>query len=300
MGFFLALFGIANVEVTEFALNYSLLTRKVEKRTYYSGRYWIGPFNYFVKFPAVVKTIQFSDSKLQADLPITERSDGLLRSRTKDGLDVNIEVSFQYQLQPALIYELYTQFGDFYVTHNIFVRVAIDRLTESATTFTATEFFNERTEIGKDMEAQLAQDFKDRLYSKIFSFQLRAVGLPQPFEEAIQETEVMKQDVQVATAEQQSAVVAYQTELMQAKRRIEVVANQGEASAESVLLANGADIAQYTAMQERSADSYAGILKELDSSPTDLLAYMEARTIRDHPSDKTTVGLGLPAASASA
>merc|ERR1740138_531453 len=112
--------------------------------------------------------------------------------------------------------------------HDLFVRVAIDRLTEIATEYTANEFFTDRTRIGKAMEKLLREDFESRLYATIFSFQLRAVGLPDEFEKAIQMTEVKKQDVHVAEAEQQSTKVALETELMKAKRRVKVQANRAE------------------------------------------------------------------------
>lgn len=286
--------GFGNVEITEYGLNYSLLTRKVGKNAYISGRYFIGPFNYFVKFPSVVRTIQFSDAKMQADLPMGERSDGLLRSRTRDGLDVSIELSFQYQLDPTKLYELYTTLGGQPQYHNVFVRVATDRLTEVATMYTATEFFVDRTAIGKDMEDQLMKDFELRLSASIFSFQLRSVALPQEFEEAIQQTEVMKQDVQVAKAEQNATRVALETQLMQAKRRTKILSNNAEAIAASVMLSNKADITQYAATQEKSADSYSQILEKLDGKEEDLLAYMQARAVRDHASELLTVGLELP------
>jgi len=292
----IAILGFGNVEITEFALNYSLLTRKVERKTYTSGRYWISPFNYFVKFPAIVRTVQFSDSQLQSDLAPDEHGDVVLRSRTNDGLDVSIELSFQYQLNHSSIYNLYTELGPSPWFHNTFVRVAIDRLTEMATKYTANEFFIDRTEIGKAMEADLKTDFERRLHSTIFSFQLRSVGLPAEFEDAIQQTEVKKQDVQVARAEQNSTHVSLDTQLMQAKRRTKVKLNKGEAIAASTMLANAADITQYNSTQVKSADGYAGVIADLDGKEQDLLAYMETRVMREHASDKSTIGLSLPSA----
>lgn len=288
------LFGIANVEMTQYGLSYSLLTRKVEKRTYLPGRYWISPFNYFIRFPSTVTTIAFADSAMQLDLGPGERGERELRSRTKDGLDVNIELSFQYQLKRDELYDLYTTFGGWPDYHNVFVRLAIDRLTESATLFTSPQFFTERTQIGNQMEKQLLQDFQDKLFSSVFSFQLRTVGLPKPFEDAIQETEVKKQDVRVAQAEQNSTRVQLETQLMQAKRRTKVKANRATGLAQSVMLANKADITQFTATQEKAADSYSAVMGQLDDNQQELLDYMEVRALRDHPSEKSLIGLAMP------
>lgn len=295
MAVLIAVTGFRAVEITEYGLAVNMATRKVEKAPYGSGRYWIGPWSYFIKFPAVVKTIQFSDSRLQEDLGIDEQGDPMLRSRTADGLDVTIELSFQYQLHQDKIYGLYTTLGAGKDFHDTFVRVAIDRLTEIATEYTANEFFVDRTKIGKAMEKLLKQEFEDRLYATIFSFQLRSVGLPEEFEKAIQTTEVKKQDVHVAEAEMQSEKVALETQLMQAQRRTKVKKNVAEGFAESVMLENTADIAQYKATQEKAAESYKAVLKNLDDKEGELLAYVQSRVLRDHVSDKVTLGLTLPA-----
>ena len=61
-------------------------------RGYSAGRYFLGLGHHFVRFPATVKTIQFAS---------TPDSDaGMLKSRTLDGLEVELEVSFQSR--PAL------------------------------------------------------------------------------------------------------------------------------------------------------------------------------------------------------
>lgn len=287
------LLGFASVEVTEYALNYSLVLRKAETRTYLPGRYWISPANHFIKFPATVTTIQFSDTTMQTDLSATERGESQLRSRTRDGLDVLIELSFQYQLMGDKIYELYTLLGGYPSYHDTFVRLAVDRLTETATKYSATEFFTKRTQIGRDMESLLEEDFKSELFAHVFSFQLRSVGLPKEFEEAIQETEVKKQDVSVALAEQNSTLVALETELMQAKRRVQVAVNRAGAEAASVMLANAAEIAQYNATQRRAADGFEDIEGQLGSH-AGMLEYMQARVLRDHPGQRSVVGLTTP------
>jgi len=287
------IYGFGSVEITEYALNYSLVTRRVEPRTYPSGRYWIGPLNHFVKFPKVLTTIQFSDSSMQHDL--VEGGDDTLQSRTRDGLNVAIELSFQYQIISEKVHELYMTMGPYPDYHKIFVRLAIDRLTEAATAYSANQFFTQRNLIGHAMEKLLKEDFKNRLFSNVYSFQLRTVSLPDEFESAIQETEVMRQDLQVAEAEQKSTQVSLETQLIQATKRTKVKANKGEAEAAAVLLANKADIEQYVAMQHHSADSYSDILQELGSSEGSMLEYMQARVLRDHPADKTVVGLALGA-----
>merc|ERR1719418_198900 len=125
------------------------------------------------------------------------------------------------------------------------------------------------------MEKELKKDFNDRLFSNVYSFQLRTVSLPDEFESAIQETEVMRQDLQVAEAEQNSTRVSLETQLIQAKKRTQVRWEKGEAEAAAVMLDNTADIQQYVAMQHNSADSYAAVKDELGAKEDTLLEYMQ-------------------------
>jgi len=80
---------------------------------------------------------------------------------------------------------------------------------------------------------------------------------------------------------------------MKAKRRTKVRANKADAFAQSTMLANRADIEQYTLTQHKAADSYAMVMNPLDGKESDVLEYIEARVLRDHPSNLVTVGLGL-------
>ena len=48
------------------------------------GIYFIGVGHYFLKFPRTVQTIEFSK----------DTKNWLIKSRTNDGLEVNLEISF--------------------------------------------------------------------------------------------------------------------------------------------------------------------------------------------------------------
>jgi hypothetical protein len=73
-----------------------------------------------------------------------------IESRTLDGLEVTLEISFQYALQPEHLYDLYNEFGTKYT--QVFQNVAIDILTEEATSYTAYDFFMDRGKIKDDFQ----------------------------------------------------------------------------------------------------------------------------------------------------
>lgn len=122
-GLFVALlfFSFEMLNTDQFGLNMSDISMRLENTTYGPGWHFIGVGHRFIKFPKTVKTIEFS-STTSANLPN-------LLSRTNDGLEVQIEVSFQYMLDSTRLYDLYLSFSTDYEV--IFERYAIDLLTSA-------------------------------------------------------------------------------------------------------------------------------------------------------------------------
>lgn len=272
----------ASLEYTEFGLDYSVLTRTVGPRGYSAGRYFLGLGHHFVRFPATVKTIQFAS---------TPDSDaGMLKSRTSDGLEVELEVSFQYLIMPDKLYDLYMKYGSDY--RPVYIRMATDILTTGATKYTANQFFTERSVIGRDMNAMLEHVLKEQAFVTVPFFQLRTVLLPKEFEDAIQDTEVMKQDIQTAMAQQQARCVEYETKVIQAQQQVKVLETQGDAAAQSVLLANDAYVQQLNASVVRQAQAFRALqVGAFAGDPKALLRYMQIRAMREHTQGRTVVGL---------
>jgi hypothetical protein len=102
--------------------------------------HFLGIGHSFLTFPKNVQTLEFSKEK--------NSNRGPIESRTSDGLEVVLEISFQYVLQPDKIYDLYTKYGENY--QQVFQRIAIDILTEETTKYTAYEFFWDRGRIKDD------------------------------------------------------------------------------------------------------------------------------------------------------
>lgn len=269
------------LEYQEMGLNYSWISETVESKSYPSGRYYLGLGNHFIKFPAMVKSVFFLDDMS----PNTQGP--ALQSRTRDGLNVRLEVSFQYRLVFNDLYKLYTTLGVQY--ERTLVRMAIEQLTTAATTHNAHNFFNNRTVIGEEMHSLLEAHFKRHAYAEVPFFQLRTVHLPTNFEEAIQETQVKQQEIQIASAEQSQNKVSYETRVLQAKQAVRVMANQGEAEAQAILAQNEAYCTQYSVTQTLQSKALKGLMSSAKWEPKHLLEYLKIRAVREHPAEHTTI-----------
>lgn len=279
----LVFFSFDTLEYQEMGINYSWISESIEPVTYPSGRYYLGLGNRFIKFPSVVKSVSFVDD-------FAEGLNGpALTSRTMDGVTVRLEVSFQYRLKFQDVYNLYVTLGDDY--EKIFVRMAIEQLTIASTMHNAHNFFNNRTFIGQEMHRMLSSHFSENAFSEVPFFQLRTVHLPTPFENAIQDTQVKQQEIQIAVAEQNQNRVKYQTKVLQAEQAVHVLQNKALGEASAVLAKNEAYCNVYKLTQTLQAEAYAQIMKESGWNPSQLLDYVRIRAVRAHPSAHTVINL---------
>jgi len=83
---------IEGVEPTEFAIIRNNISQDVNQENILDGGlHWVGVFYSLVRFPAIHKSIEFSDD------PIAQQKK--LQTRTKEGLYLEIDFAFQYQLK---------------------------------------------------------------------------------------------------------------------------------------------------------------------------------------------------------
>ena len=101
----------------------------------------------FLKFPRSVQTVEFSDT--DASVPSIRKVHA--DSRTSDGLEVKLEISFQYSLIAEGLFSLYKSYEMEYPY--IIQNVAIDALSDLTTNYTAYNFFMDRGRIGTEMQA---------------------------------------------------------------------------------------------------------------------------------------------------
>mmetsp|Transcript_103496 Transcript_103496/g.183859 ORF Transcript_103496/g.183859 Transcript_103496/m.183859 type:complete len:310 (-) Transcript_103496:77-1006(-) len=270
------------LEPWEIGLDYNRITQSIGDEAWGTGRHWIGIGHTFVKFPSTVVTVQFThDSR--------DLLSGPLRSRTSDGLEVSLELSFQYQLNDKQLYQMYTTFGPDY--HELFVRMGMDLLTVAATKHVARAFFVNRTMIGNMMEQTVKTHFREHAFVDVPLFQFQAVSLPTDFESAIKETQVAEQKIKRMEAQQQMRIVEYETEVIQAQRYVQVRKQEGTAFAESIKLANDANVMSLNASQILAASAFQQVLELFKGDTAQMLKYMKVRAMRDHPSQNSILGI---------
>lgn len=283
-GIILLILGFSSLEATEYGLDYSWLSKTINPSIYSNGLYFIGIGHSFIKFPRNVQTIEFSKER-NANRPAIE-------SRTSDGLEVIIEISFQYMLQPENLYKLYMKYGEGY--SQIIQNVAIDVLTEEATGYTAYNFFMDRGRIKDDFQQSLDKALNSTCNANVQFLQLRSVDLPALFEEAIQESEVKKQDIQKANAELNKVKIELDTLEKAAVIKKEATVNLAEGEAESILKQNDAEVKSLINSQNTQSEAYVKFKDTIKVSNKSLLNFIKTKLIKNYSKGQVALSVSSP------
>lgn len=269
------------LEVNEVGLDYSGITKTIDKQIFTSGIHLLGVGHSFIKYPTTVQTYEYSNAK---------GSDGpRVRSRTKDGLEVDLEISFQYIYILNKVYDMYMRYAE---NQNVpCMKVAIDILTDVATQYNAAEFFFSKDKISGSMQKALNETFSEFWFSTVDYFQLKSIDLPDPYEIAIQETEVKRQDIHKAEAEKQKVAIELETKIKQAQISSSITTNKAQGDASSLLQSNVATSESFYKIQLQQANALAAVKKSLGLSNAQLLTYLRAKILKEYPEAKMIIGL---------
>jgi len=211
------------VEQNEYGLVYNWITKTIGKEVYHGGTHPIGFWNKFVVFPATVQSIEFSSRRW----PLA--SSPTLHTRTKEGLGLQLSISFQYTLNPDRLPELYALTNIAY--EGLFVRIARDQLLEAAAEYEGPQYWLQRQDVGDHMRSLVNQQLEESC-AKLWGLQLLVIDLPDRYEKAITMTQVQQQIIKTRRNEQAAASIRADTEVMKADfdRQIQVVRASAEAN----------------------------------------------------------------------
>lgn len=289
------------LEQTEFGLKYDWWSEVVTDNdgfAYTAGRVWWAT-SQFIKFPAVVQSIDFGTSSTSTKGTTMWDSKFLrngydhrpaIKSRTKDGLAIRIECALQYELFSDGILKLYNTFGvDF---ESFFEKIATSIIMTESTLHSSSEFFANRTMIAPVIGKTLMTYFNDHLFANVPLFQLNAVVLPPEFEEAIHKTQMATQQIGIVEGQRHRQEVEWQTEVMKASQQLDVKLNQARAKATSIVLVAQAagkrkmlhakGDADAMLVKQRATASAANLTKQAEADAIVAQRRTEAASIRLH------------------
>jgi hypothetical protein len=230
-----------------------------------AGRYLLGVGKSFVLFPRGVILVNFGNH--------SDAQSNATSCWTNDGLNVYIECSFYYTLNPNLLVPFYQNYGDNWYAS--VVRMTISQLKETATQFSVNDYFQNRLTVSEAMSQAINNTFSTFFQNAtvLFNFQLLKITFDPAFEQTITQKLIWSQ--------YQNTVIIQQT-LSTILKQIELIQNQGQNNI-SMILGNATAFANYqmavaqsnamTARMAQYATAYGWLFNNITAiqSPTNQL-----------------------------
>lgn len=249
------------LEPTEFGIAIDGTAVRIDtSRIYTAGRYALGLGWYFVKYPQTVIAETFDADTRNA-----------IVARSKDGVVINLDCSFEYRLLRDQLIQLHFKFGSDYRLP--ISKTARETIRSVASEFEAFGFFLNRSIISNRMAEQMRVDLAVNHVS-LNSFQLLDIQLPAAFASAIQTTEITRQQIATATFQQERARVEAQTQVLAATQQAQVIEARAAADAQ-VITAQAR--AQANSINERTSNliaAYSFVKSNYTMTSDELLNYI--------------------------
>lgn len=262
---FICFLSIGQVDQNEYGLVMNWVTKKIGNRVYRGGTHFIGFWNSFERFPATVRTIEFSDR-------VGLHTAAMLKTRTKEGLALQLSIAFQYLLSADDIPKLYALTNTNYEA--LFMRIARDQLLEAAAEYEGPQYWQERLKIGDHMRQLVNEQLKEQ-YASLWGLQLLRIDLPDPFELSITQTQVQKQMTKTRTNEQVAASIRADIEVMTADYNKQVKIIQAGADANYTLITKLAEAEAAKRKIEAEAEALTFTKNELKLSTEGAVEYQQ-------------------------
>jgi len=261
----LLLSSVGQVDQNDYGLVMNWVTKTIGTDVYHGGTHMIGFWNSFVRFPATIQTIEFSERPWM-------HTASSLHTRTKEGLGLHLGISFQYKLNPDHLPKLFALTNTNY--EGLFTRIARDEILEAASEYEGPQYWLERRKIGDHMRRLVTAQLKQS-YASLWGLQLLVIDLPDQYEMSITLTQVQKQMASTRSAEQVATGIRADIEVMSADfaRQIEIV--QAGATANYTLATKLAEAEAAKRRIKAEAEALAFTRKELKLSAAGAVQYQQ-------------------------
>ena len=118
--------------------------------------------------------------------------------------------------------------------------------------------------------------------------------MPNLFEEAIQESEVKKQDIKKAEAELNKVTVEVDTKIKSAKFQKAVAMNIAEGEASAMIQQNQANVDSLIRVQNSQSHAYKNLKQNLGMSNDDLIDFIKTKVIKNYEGKNLAMNINSP------
>lgn len=261
------------------------LSKTVGETPYISGRYFVGLTSNFITYPTTLQTISFTRGSEEGRE---------LAASTKDGQQINLEVTMQYRLRLDSLFELYKSYTTNY--HGQYVTKAENAIKNvAATTYSTQDFFDKREVIGETMHVAVNKAlYKD--FCVVEHFQLLKVTPPAATDLSVLNKIIEQQRIIIATVEKQTTLIKADSVLIIKSAEAEATVIQAAAQKNADVIIGAARADQTKVHLNYMGETYAALGAAMSYSPAQLLRHMMYEHIRTLDGEHDVLTVDFPSA----
>jgi len=252
----------------ELGIAYDNIAKKLGNEVQYEGLHSGPPGFSFIIFPSVYETMEFSD----------------ITCLNKDGVIIELDVSYQFKANGRYMRQLVEQFKDFDGYKKILKASGKSAVHDSCANFSTTEFQTDRGRYQESLR-EIMRKYCNDLHCELNDLQVNKVQRPYEFESAVKEKEAAKENIKVATNERPRRKLQAETELSKAEKQAEIIMNN--AITQAKILNNKAEtMAKSLKFQyDKDFEVYKKVKESQGLSNEALISYIGVRAIANSKYD---------------
>jgi len=245
---------IRNVGYSEYGIAYDNLTCQYEDHIYTQGKYVLVPSVSMFHYNKIIVSIELE-------------GDENIQCLTEDGIEIQLDIVFQYQIIKEELTSIFMEFGPEESLRDFLTVTAIDSIMDTCSLSTAQSFYESRGEIELAMLNGLQNDFLlSQCHVVVMLLQLKNIWLPFELEQAIEFKQRSEQDIDNALRERAGALIVAETVLETAKVNADTLIIMAEAEADA-LMTEAEEVAKSIETVFRNRGSYyKSIMESMDPS----------------------------------
>lgn len=263
---------LKKVEETEYGLLYTRWTKELDDEAVSGGLFSGAPGFRFIKFPSTFVSVEYNGRDCVS----------------RDGLIVQFSLSFQYQLVAENMFTVVEKYRDFDSWDNIVGLVGVSAIHHTCSEFKITDFQNKRGEIQEAMFDNLRLKLEGNvtegtqgIYARAVELQLRELGLPNEYKEAVRSKQSAEEDIALAKNQRQQETTKADTALLRAKEEARKIMDTANNEVEILLTEANLAAQETTFAFEQEAVTIVDVKNSLGLSTNGVLAYLANGLLAD-------------------
>lgn len=260
----------------EVGLQYDKIQKDLGNEVFTEGLH-IGPVGYkFIIFPNVFTTLRYDD----------------LKCLNKDGVPIQIDVSFQFKIGLRRMRDIVLDFKDFDGYKKVLTYAGNSVVQETCSLYNTSQFQTERGKFQTTLSILLKERFL-KLQADVKDLQVNNIKRPSEYEAAIRSKERAREDIGVAKNERPRLITEAETTRRAALSDAQIILNKAQSDARVLENKAKTEASAILTQYEREAEAYEHIVSSagLEFTPEGFISYLGTRVLA---SAKNPVFIGLP------